>query len=98
MGMIDYARFLIDRGVLEPPHYFNFLLGSLGTLSATPFNRAAAGIGRFQLFVNSMVVTMGGNVCVGLENNLWLDAERREPATNASLVERLGLPAQGVAA
>jgi 3-keto-5-aminohexanoate cleavage enzyme len=41
VGMVDYAKFLIERGVLEPPFYFNLLLGSLGTLSATPFNRAA---------------------------------------------------------
>src|SRR5262249_23838805 len=38
LGMVDYARFLLERGVLEPPLYFNILLGSLGTLSATPFH------------------------------------------------------------
>ena len=39
-GMLDFAKFLIDQGVLEPSVYFNLLLGSLGTLSARPFNLA----------------------------------------------------------
>lgn len=38
MGMIDYARYLIERKVLREPFYFNLLLGSLGTLAATPLN------------------------------------------------------------
>jgi 3-keto-5-aminohexanoate cleavage enzyme len=102
LGMADYAKFLVDRGVLEPPLYANVLLGSLGTLSATPFHLAtmvqelpagttwaAAGIGRFQLLMNSVAVAMGGNVRVGLEDNLWMDAEKTRPATNPDLVERV---------
>jgi uncharacterized protein (DUF849 family) len=101
-GMVDYARFLIEREVLQPPFYFNLLLGSLGTLSASPFNLAtlaatlplgstwsAAGIGRFQFFVNSMAITMGGHVRVGLEDNLWLDRHKERLASNPELVERL---------
>lgn len=106
-GMVDYARYLIDRGVLEPPFYFNILLGSLGTLSATPLRLAmlvealppgstwaAAGIGRFQLPVNGLAIAMGGHVRVGLEDNLWLDAAKTRPATNPALVERLARIAQ----
>ena len=102
LGMVDYARFLIERGELREPLYFNLLLGSLGTLSATPAHLTAlvdalptgstwagAGIGRFQFFVNAMAITMGGNVRVGLEDNLGLDAEKTRPATNLALVERL---------
>ena len=102
MGMIDYAKYLIERKVLREPFYFNLLLGSLGTLSATAFNLAAAvmslpaestwagaGIGRFQFLVNSMSITMGGNVRVGLEDNLLWDQGTKEPATNHALVERL---------
>lgn len=101
-GMVDYAKYLIDRGVLREPSYFNLLLGSLGTLAATPFNLAAlvqslpggstwagAGIGRFQFPVNALAIAMGGHVRVGLEDNLYLDAEKRKPATNVELVERL---------
>ncbi len=102
LGMIDYARFLLERRMLRPPLYFNLLLGSLGTLAATPFHLAtlamalpqpstwaAAGIGRFQFSMNSQAITMGGHVRVGLEDNLFLDTEKRRPATNADLVARL---------
>jgi 3-keto-5-aminohexanoate cleavage enzyme len=101
-GMLDYAGYLIGRDVLRPPLYFNFILGSLGTLSATPVNLAllaerrpagsswaGAGTGRFQRFVNAMAVTMGGHARVGLEDNLWLDDERTQLATNQQLVQRL---------
>jgi 3-keto-5-aminohexanoate cleavage enzyme len=50
---------------------------------------AGAGIGRFQFPVNSMSIAMGGHVRVGLEDNLLFDAEKRLPATNLALVERL---------
>jgi 3-keto-5-aminohexanoate cleavage enzyme len=92
----------MERGVLTAPFYANILLGSMGTLAATPhnlttmvgalpagFNWSAAGIGRFQFYVNSMAITMGGHVRVGLEDNLWYDNDRTEPATNARLIERL---------
>ena len=102
LGMLDYAHYLIERKILREPFYFNFLLGSLGTLSATPLHLAllaekapagatwaAAGIGRFQLPVNALAVAMGGHVRVGLEDNLYMDAAKREPATNLALVTRV---------
>ncbi len=101
-GMADYAHYLISKGILVSPYYCNIFLGSLGTLSATPYNLAAivralpkgtiwsaTGIGRFQLYVNSMAITMGGHVRVGLEDNLYYDGEKKEPATNPGLIERL---------
>jgi uncharacterized protein (DUF849 family) len=101
-GMVDYAKYLIERGTLEEPFYFNLILGSLGTLRATPLHLAAlaealpggsiwagAGIGRFQLEVNSMAIAMGGHVRVGLEDNLFFDSEKTRPASNESLVRRL---------
>ena len=102
VGMLDTASYLIGRDVLRTPFYVNLLLGSLGTLSATPFNLAllveklppgttwaAAGIGRFQFPMNALAITMGGHVRVGLEDNLWLDVEKTRPATNVALVERI---------
>lgn len=101
-GMLDYSKYLIGRGILREPFYFNLLLGSLGTLSATPFHLAmlvnslpagstwaGAGIGGFQFAVNAMAVTMGGYVRIGLEDNLYMDREKRRLATNAGLVERI---------
>ncbi len=102
LGMIDYAKHLIGKRLLRPPFYFNLLLGSLGTLAATPFNLAllamslpersvwsAGGIGRFQLPVNSMAITIGGHARTGLEDSLFMDAEKTRPASNPALVERL---------
>ena len=106
-GMLDYAKYLIERSVLVEPFYFNLLLGSLGTLSATPFNLAslvmqlpagatwaAAGIGRFQFAMNSLAVVSGGHVRIGLEDNLFLDAAKEKPATNCDLVTRIARVAQ----
>jgi uncharacterized protein (DUF849 family) len=106
-GMVDFGRYLLERGVLRPPSYFNLLLGSLGTLSASPLHLAllaqalpaestwaAAGIGRFQFAVNALAIASGGHVRVGLEDNLWFDPDREQPATNAGLVERLVALAQ----
>jgi 3-keto-5-aminohexanoate cleavage enzyme len=102
MGMLDYAKYLIGRKILREPFYFNLLLGSLGTLAATPFNLsalvthlppnstwAAAGIGKFQFYVNSLAIVMGGHVRVGLEDNIFMDDKKTKPATNLMLVERL---------
>jgi len=101
-GMVDFGKYLLERGVLRTPSYFNLLLGSLGTLSASPLHLsllaqalpsgstwAAAGIGRFQFAVNALAIASGGHVRVGLEDNLWLDAGKEQPASNARLVERL---------
>ncbi|MGZ4359092.1 MAG: 3-keto-5-aminohexanoate cleavage protein [Gaiellaceae bacterium] len=108
-GMVDYAKYLISRDVLRPPFYFNLLLGSLGTLSATTHNLvalsetlpqgstwAAAGIGRFQRRMNNVAVAMGGHVRTGLEDNLYLDLEKQHAATNAALVERVVAVAEAV--
>lgn len=102
LGMLDYARYLLDRHILRPPCYVNILLGSRGTLAATPMNLAtmvqalpagavwaATGIGRFQFAVNAMSVTMGGHVRVGLEDSLYMDAGKRRLASNTALVERI---------
>jgi uncharacterized protein (DUF849 family) len=101
-GMLDYAAYLRDHGVLTGPVSVNLLLGSLGTAGATPLNLAlmferlppdatwaATGIGRYQFAMNRLAIAMGGHVRVGLEDNLWFDDARTEPATNPRLVERL---------
>jgi uncharacterized protein (DUF849 family) len=102
LGMLDYAAYLRTKDLLADPVYANILLGSLGTLAATPMNLAlaverlprgavwaATGVGRFQRQVNQWAIAMGGHVRVGLEDNIWFDDDRTELATNARLVERL---------
>jgi uncharacterized protein (DUF849 family) len=101
-GMLDYAGYLREHGLLTGPIYVNLLLGSLGTLAATALNLAllverlpagatwaAAGIGRHQFAMNRLAIAMGGGVRVGLEDNLWFDDDRTDLASNPRLVERL---------
>jgi 3-keto-5-aminohexanoate cleavage enzyme len=84
------------------PEMASLTLGSLGTLAATPLNLAllverlpagatwgAAGIGRYQFAMNRLAIAMGGGVRVGLEDNIWFDDARTDPASNPRLVERL---------
>src|SRR6185436_17356946 len=82
--------------------YANLLLGSLGTLAATPDNLCAmiralppgtiwsvAGIGRYQFFMNSLAIAMGGHVRVGIEDAIYYDWTSKSLATNAALIDRV---------
>lgn len=101
-GMVNYAHYLIGKGVLQPPFYFNILLGNLAGAQAAPAQLAAilaelpdgsiwclAGIGRQQLTANTLGLLFGDGVRVGLEDNIWYDDARTRLATNADLVERV---------
>lgn len=101
VGMANYARYLVSRGILRPPFYANILLGSIGTAELSAANAAAvlaalpeettwafAGIGRFQTAANTLALGLGGHVRVGLEDNPYHDWSTREPGTNPKLVER----------
>jgi uncharacterized protein (DUF849 family) len=48
---------------------------------------AGFGIGRMQMPMAAQAILLGGNVRVGLEDNLWLD--KGVPASNGQLVERV---------
>jgi len=52
---------------------------------------AATGIGRFQFAVNRLAIALGGHARVGLEDNLWFDNTRTDPASSPRLVERRGV-------
>jgi len=101
-GMVNYTRYLIRKGLIDEPIYVNILLGNLGTSSASAFDLShivallpessiwsVAGMGRYQLPVNSMALAMGGHVRVGLEDNLYYDWSNKTLATNRMLVERV---------
>ncbi len=102
LGMINTAKLLITKGLVQPPYYFNILLGAQHTTAATALNLSAAvaglprhsvwsgtGLGRFQVPVNVMSIAMGGHVRTGVEDNLYYDYERTRLATNEQLVRRL---------
>jgi len=101
-GMINYAKYLERKGILQPPHYFNLLLGNIACAQADLLHAGVmindlppnsywslAGIGDAQLTVNSLAICAGGGVRVGLEDNIWFDKNRTRLATNADLVRRI---------
>jgi 3-keto-5-aminohexanoate cleavage enzyme len=106
-GMLSFAAHLIRRGVLPENCYVNILLGNLGTSPVSPgmlgaflgllpggWVWAVAGLGRFQLDANLLAIAAGGNVRVGLEDNIWWDRDRTRLATNPDLVERIAQAAE----
>ena len=101
-GMINYAKYLEKKGLLEPPHYFNLLLGNIACAQADLLHLGVmirdlppqsywslAGIGDAQLMINSVGIACGGGVRVGLEDNIWYDRERTELARNIDLIKRI---------
>lgn len=101
-GFANYANYLTRKGVLRPPHYFNIILGSLGSapldlvglghmVSLLPPRStwAVGGLGRYQLDANVLALAAGGHVRVGLEDNLYYDREKSDLADNIRLVERI---------
>jgi 3-keto-5-aminohexanoate cleavage enzyme len=102
VGMINYAKYLEKKGLLEPPHYFNLLLGNVACAQADllygglmvrdlPPNSywSMAGIGEAQLMMNAVAIAAGGGVRVGLEDNIWYDPGRTKLARNVDLIRRI---------
>jgi len=101
-GMINYARYLEKKELIAAPFYFNLLLGNIACAQADLLHAgimirdlppqsywALAGIGDFQVPMNSVAVAMGGGVRVGLEDNIYYDQRRTKLATNADLLRRI---------
>ncbi len=101
-GMINYAKYLERKGLLEPPHYFNLLFGNISCAQADLLHIGVmlndlpphsywslAGIGDAQLMTNSIAIAYGGGVRVGLEDNIWYDRNRTRVSTNADMLRRI---------
>jgi 3-keto-5-aminohexanoate cleavage enzyme len=102
LGMANFARVLLAEGLVTAPLYVNVLLGNVAGAQADALQLAAilsalppgcivcvAGLGRFQLPANGLGLLLADGVRVGLEDNLWMDAQRTRPASNALLVQRV---------
>lgn len=102
LGMLNYGKYLLSKGIIEGPCYWNLIFGNIAGAQASLSDIAAmaqqvpagsvvalGGIGRFQLRVNSIAIAAGLGVRVGLEDNLWLDSRRTRLATNLELLERV---------
>ena len=98
-GHLWFARQLADEGIIPDPVLVQLCMGvpwgapdDLNTFMAMVNNVpkdwhwSAFALGRNQMAYVAASVLAGGNVRVGLEDNLWLD--KGELATNAQLVDR----------
>jgi uncharacterized protein (DUF849 family) len=98
-GHLWFSNQMIKEGLLNDP-IFQLCLGipwgapaDTTTMKAMVDNLPAGvtwagfGIGRMQMPMAAQAILLGGNVRVGLEDNLWLD--KGVPASNGSLVERV---------
>ena len=85
VSMINNSLFLRDIGELRDPLYFQFVLGVLGGIPATlenlihmvhqvpkeyPWSVCAVGLSQWPMITAAMI--MGGNVRVGMEDNIYL--------------------------
>lgn len=99
MGDVLFANQLVAEGLVDDPPLYQLVLGvqwaapantetMIYLRSLLPRNShwAAFGIGRMQMPMVAQAVLLGGNVRVGLEDNLYL--ERGVFATNGQLVAR----------
>jgi len=101
-GMINYAKYLSQKGLLTSPYYFNIILGNIACAQADLLHLglmikelpegsiwSVGGVGNYQLKANIMSILSGGGVRIGLEDNIWYDIERTKLASNSELVERI---------
>jgi uncharacterized protein (DUF849 family) len=99
LGHIWLAKQLIAEGLIDAPPLFQLCHGvPWGAEASTEAmlamrnhlprdaNWAGFAIGRLQMPFVAQAMLLGGNVRVGLEDNIWLD--RGVPASNGSLVAR----------
>ncbi|MBS0563557.1 MAG: 3-keto-5-aminohexanoate cleavage protein, partial [Proteobacteria bacterium] len=98
-GHLWFAKELVKEGVLAPNALVQLCMGVpwgapndlntfMAMVNAVPsdWNWSAFSLGRDQMAYAAAAVLAGGNVRVGLEDNLWLG--KGQLATNAQLVER----------
>lgn len=102
LGMLNYANYLIDKGTLKAPFYFNIIVGNIAGLQLDLQHISSAihdlpehsywslgGIGRTQLKANTIAMAVGGGVRVGIEDNIYFDATRQIKAKNIDLIKRI---------
>lgn len=84
VGMVYNALYYLEKGILEPPLHFQFVLGAPGGMMATVENLvflknlipkdatwSAFGIGRMHLPILYATLALGGHVRVGMEDNIY---------------------------
>jgi uncharacterized protein (DUF849 family) len=101
-GHLLLAKRMIENGLVKPPGMFQICLGISWAQPATPeamtYMRSllppdspwfAFGISLYQFPMVAQAVLLGGNVRVGMEDNIYLERGKLAPS-NAVLVEKAG--------
>lgn len=99
-AMINNGLMLKEKGYIKDPLYFNFVLNIKGALPATPKNLLflteslppgslwnVSIIGEPHVRLSTMAILLGGNVRVGIEDNIYYS--RGVLGSNAQQVERI---------
>ena len=102
LGMVNYAKYMIEKGLLSPPHYFNIILGNIACAQADMLHLglmvrelpeksiwSVGGVGNPQVRMNLLSIVSDGGVRLGIEDNIWFDEERTRLTTNSDLVKRI---------
>jgi 3-keto-5-aminohexanoate cleavage enzyme len=97
-GQYWVSRSLIEQGLLQPPFVHQFVMGAQTSIFPTPENLLAMirelpadslfsviGLGKFQWPLVTMGIIMGGNVRVGLEDNLYLNRGEKLSGNGAAV-------------
>jgi len=100
-GMIENARRLALKKLIDLPGHFDFVMGVPGGISGDPSNLmhlisllpegstwTVAGIGRWELPLGTMAIVLGGHVRVGFEDNIYY-SRGVLARSNAELVARM---------
>ena len=100
-GMINTAKMLAEEGVFETPVHIQFVMIGRTGFSATPkmlqycvdelppgWTWSVCALGRNELPMGAVAMTMGGHVRVGMEDNIFL-SRGVLLESNALLVERV---------
>jgi uncharacterized protein (DUF849 family) len=100
LGMINYGNYLIKKGILTAPFYWNLLFGNIAGFQPKQSHISSAvadiseshciafgGIGKYQSDVIRQAIMGGFGVRVGLEDNIWLDSDQSTLATNIDLLD-----------
>jgi 3-keto-5-aminohexanoate cleavage enzyme len=101
VGMINYSKYLIKKGLLKPPYYYNIICGNIFSsqskmdeisimINSLPENSiySLGGFGLDQLKMNIYGIINADGIRIGLEDNLYMD-ENKSLASNQNLVKRI---------
>lgn len=107
-GHIDNLKKLIKEGIVEAPYHCQFVLGVPGAMSGEVSGLlylvqhlpkdstwGVAGIGRFELPLAVHALLMGGNIRLGLEDNIYYE-KGKLASSNGQLISRIARIAKEV--